>query len=50
MTLWTVAHQAPLSVEISRQEYQSGLPLSSPSKVENRDVNEKPRKRKEVGK
>ena len=29
-TLWTVAHQAPLSMEFSRQEYQSGLPFSSP--------------------
>ena len=26
MTLWTIAHQAPLSVEFSRQEYWSGLP------------------------
>ena len=26
----TVAHQAPLSVGISRQEYRSGLPLPSP--------------------
>ena len=24
---WTVAHQAPLSMELSRQEYWSGLPL-----------------------
>ena len=23
---WTITHQAPLSVEISRQEYQGGLP------------------------
>ena len=23
---WTVAHQAPLSMEFSRKEYQSGLP------------------------
>ena len=30
MTLWTVAHQAPLSVGFSRQEYWSGLPFSSP--------------------
>ena len=29
-TLWTVAHQAPLSMEFSRQEYWSGLPLPSP--------------------
>ena len=27
MTPWTVAHQAPLSVEFSRQEYWSGLPF-----------------------
>ena len=27
---WTVAHQAPLSVGISRQEYWSGLPFPSP--------------------
>ena len=26
---WTVAHQSPLSMEFSRQEYWSGLPLSS---------------------
>ena len=25
VTPWTVAHQAPLFVELSRQEYQSGL-------------------------
>ena len=25
-TLWMVAHQAPLSMRFSRQEYQSGLP------------------------
>ena len=29
-TLWTVAYQASLSMEFSRQEYWSGLPLSSP--------------------
>ena len=27
---WTVAHQAPLSVGFSRQEYCSGLPFPSP--------------------
>ena len=27
---WTVAHQAPLSVEFSRQEYWSGLTFPSP--------------------
>ena len=29
-TLWTVAHQAPLSVGFSRQKYWSGLPRHSP--------------------
>ena len=29
-TPWTVAHQALLSVEFSRQEYWSGLPFPSP--------------------
>ena len=29
-TPWTVAHQAPLSMGFSRQEYWSGLPLPSP--------------------
>ena len=27
---WTVAHQAPLSMGFSRQEYFSGLPFPSP--------------------
>ena len=30
MTPWTVAHQAPLSMGFSRQEYCSGLPFPSP--------------------
>ena len=30
MTQWTVAHKAPLSVELSRQEYWSGLPFPAP--------------------
>ena len=30
MTLWTVAHQAPLSMGFPRQEYWSGLPFPSP--------------------
>ena len=29
-TPWTVAHQAPPSMELSRQEYWSGLPFPSP--------------------
>ena len=30
VTPWTAAHQAPLSMAFSRQEYWSGLPLLSP--------------------
>ena len=30
VTLWTVAHQAPLSMGFSRQGYWSGLPFPSP--------------------
>ena len=29
-TPWTVAHQPPLPMEFSRQEYWSGLPFPSP--------------------
>ena len=29
-TAWTIAHQAPLSLEFSRQEYWSRLPFPSP--------------------
>ena len=32
-TPWTVAHQAPLSLRFSRQEYCSGLPCPSPGDV-----------------
>ena len=30
VTSWTVAHQAPLSMGFSRQEYWSGLPCPPP--------------------
>ena len=30
VTSWTVARQAPLSMEFPRQEYWSGLPFLSP--------------------
>ena len=33
--LWTVAHQAPLSMGFSRQEYQSGLLFASPGDLPN---------------
>ena len=32
-TPWTVARQAPLSMEFSRQEYWSGLPFTSPGDI-----------------
>jgi len=34
-TTWTVARQCPLSMEFSRQEYWSGLPLPSPGDLPN---------------
>ena len=34
-TPWTVACQAPLSMEFSRQEYWSGLPFPSPGDIPN---------------
>ena len=33
MTPWIVAHQAPLSMGFSRQEYWSGLPFPSPGDI-----------------
>ena len=35
MTPGTVAHQAPLSMELSRQGYWSGLPFLSPGDLPN---------------
>ena len=35
VTPWTVAHQVPLSMEFSRQEYWSGLPFPSPENLPN---------------
>jgi len=34
-TLWTVAHQTPLSMRFSREEYWSGLPCPSPGDLPN---------------
>ena len=34
-TPWTVAHQAPPSMEFSRQEYWNGLPFLSPGDLPN---------------
>ena len=36
---WTVAHQAPLSMEISRQEYWSGLTFPTPGDLPNHGLN-----------
>ena len=33
VTLWTLAHQATLSMGFSRQEYWSGLPIPSPNRT-----------------
>ena len=38
VTPWTVAHQVPLSVEFSRQEYWSRLPFPSPGDLPNSEV------------
>ena len=38
---WTAAHQAPPSMELSRQEYWSGLPFPSPGDLPNLGI--KPR-------
>ena len=35
---WTLAHQAPLSMEFSRQEYWNGLPFPSPRDLPNPGV------------
>ena len=35
VTPWTVAHQAPLSMAFSRQEYWSGFPFPSPGDLPN---------------
>ena len=37
-TPWTVAYQAPLSMEFSRQEYWSGLPFPSPGDLPDRGI------------
>ena len=34
-TLWTVAHQVPLSMGFSKQEYGSGLPFPPPGDLPN---------------
>ena len=38
VTLWSIAHQAPLSTEFSRQQYWNELPFPSPGDVSNLGV------------
>ena len=37
-TPWTIAHQAPLSMGLSRQEYWSGLPFNPPGDLPDPDI------------
>ena len=37
-TPWTVAPQTPLSLELSRQEYWSGLPVPSPEDLPHPEI------------
>ena len=41
-TLWAVAHQAPLSMGFSRQEYWSGLPCPPPGDLPNPEIKPAP--------
>ena len=41
-TPWTVAHQAPLSMESSKKEYWSGQPFPSPRDLPNRGIKPRP--------
>ena len=42
VTPWTVAHQAPLSLEFSRQEFWSGLPFPSPGDLPKPEIDPVP--------
>ena len=42
LTPWTVAHQAPLSVGLSRQGYQSGWPCPPPGDIPNPGIEPRP--------
>ena len=41
-TLWIIAHQAPLSMRFSRQEYWSGLPCPPPGDLPNPGIEPTP--------
>ena len=38
MTPWTIAHQTPISMTFSRQEYWSGLPFPTPGDLPNAGI------------
>ena len=38
VTLWTVAHQAPLSIAFPRQEFWIGLPFPSPGDLSHPEI------------
>jgi len=38
VTPWAVAHQAPLSMGFSRQEYWSGLPFPTPGDLPDPEI------------
>ena len=42
VTPWTVAHQSPLSMGFSRQDYWSGLPFASPGDLPDPGIKPKP--------
>ena len=42
VTPWTVAHQASLSIGFPREEYWSGLPISSPGDLPDPGVEPRP--------
>ena len=42
VTAWTVAHQAPLSMGFSRQEYWSGLPCPPPGDIPDLEIEPAP--------
>ena len=41
-TSWTAVHQVPLSMELSRQEYWSGLPFPSPGDLPDPEIKPAP--------
>ena len=41
-TLWTVAHQVPLSMELFRQKYWSGMPYIPPADLPDSGIKSAP--------